>query len=101
MLANPVAFWEKCKAELCAWRMRVKNVEEPTPEIVNEVLLLLKEQFQEHGKDMCKDYKLPEPTGKLLGEKREVAREKNYDTEAMTELVNLNTVVKLLELGII
>ena len=37
-----------------------------------------------------KDYKLPEPTGKLLEEKREVAREKNYDTEAMAELVNLN-----------
>ena len=90
MPANPVALWEMCKPELCAWRMKLKNVEEPTPEIINEVLLLMRAQFAEHGKDMVVDYKLPEPTGSLTKQKREVSRELDYDVEEMAKLAKEN-----------
>ena len=90
MPANPIALWEMCKPELCAWRMKLKNVEEPTPEIINEVLLLMRAQFAEHGKDMVVDYKLPEPTGSLTKQKREVSRELDYDVEEMAKLAKEN-----------
>ena len=90
MPANPLALWEMCKPELCAWRMKLKNVDEPTPEIINEVLLLMRAQFAEHGKDMVVDYKLPEPTGSLMKQKREVSRELDYNMEEMAKLAKDN-----------
>ena len=90
MPANPLALWEMCKPELCAWRMKLKNVDEPTPEIINEVLLMMRAQFAEHGKDMVIDYKLPEPTGSLMKQKREVSRELDYDKEEMAKLAKDN-----------
>ena len=86
MPANPVALWEMCKPELCAWRMKLKNVEEPTCEIINEVLLLMRAQFAEHGKDMVVDSKLPAPTGSLMKQKREVSLELDYDIEEMAKI---------------
>ena len=90
MPANPVALCEICKPELCAWRMKLKNVEEPTPEIINVVLLLMRAQFAEHGKDMVVDYKLPTPTGSLMKQKREVSRELDYDIEEMAKVAKEN-----------
>ena len=78
------------KPELCAWRMKLKNVEEPTPEIINEVLLLMRAQFAEHGKDMVVDYNLPEPMGRLMKQKREVSRELDYNMDEMAKLAKDN-----------
>ena len=70
--------------------MKLKNVDEPTPEIINEVLLLMRAQFAEHGKDMVADYKLPEPTGSLTKVKREVSRELDYNPQEMAKLAATN-----------
>ena len=66
--------------------MKLKNLDEPTPENINEVLLLMRAQFAEHGKDMVADYKLPEPTGSLTKVKREVSRELDYNPQEMAKL---------------
>ena len=71
-------------------RMKQKNVDEPTPEIINEVLLLLRVLFEEHGKNMSKDYMLPEPTGQLSMERREVAEELDYNQDDLAQVADIN-----------
>ena len=91
MPANANAFWEKYKEELCSWRMHLKKVDDPTPEIINEVLLKIQALFEEQGKDMTsQDYKLPAPTGQLTVEKREVAQELDYNHDELAEITNRN-----------
>ena len=91
MPSNPLALWEKFKIELCAWRMREKNVDEPTPAIVNEILLELRALFQDHGKVMSSaEFNLPEPTGQLTKEMREVAQELDYDQENLAQQADEN-----------
>ena len=91
MPSNPLALWEKYKDDLCSWRMKQKNVEEPTPEIVNEILLELRALFQVHGKNMSSDeFRLPEPTGQLTKDKREVAQELDYDCQELAQVADEN-----------
>ena len=91
MPANANAFWEKYKEELCSWRMHLKKVDDPTPEIINEVLLKIQALFEEQGKDMTsQDYKLPAPTGRLTVEKREVAQELDYNHDELAEVTHRN-----------
>ena len=91
MPSNPLALWEKYKEELCSWRMKQENVTEPTPKIVNEILLELQALFQDHGKIMSSaEFNLPEPTGQLTKEKREVAQELDYDQDDLARLADDN-----------
>ena len=91
MPSNPLALWEKYKEELCSWRMKQENVTEPTPKIVNEILLELRALFQDHGKIMSSaEFNLPEPTGQLTKEKREVAQELDYDQDDLAHLADDN-----------
>ena len=91
MPSNPLALWEKYKKDLCSWRMRQKNVAEPTPAIVNEILLELRALFQDHGKVMSSsEFNLPEPTGQLTKEKREVAQELDYDQYDLAQQADEN-----------
>ena len=90
MPTDPLTFWEKYKNELCSWRTRSQKLDEPTPEIINDVLLLLRDMFEQHGKNMSVDFNLPEPTGQLSVERREVANELAYNTDDMKAVVAKN-----------
>ena len=91
MPSNPLALWEKYKGDLCSWRMKQENVDEPTPEIINDILLQLRALFQDHGKNMSSDeFKLPEPSGELTKEKREVALELDYDCQELAQVADEN-----------
>ena len=90
MPSNPLSFWEKYKNELCSWRMKEKKLDEPSPQIINDILLELQALFQDHGKNMSQDFLLPKPTGQLTKEKREVAQEMDYDSEDLEQMVDEN-----------
>ena len=71
--------------------MKQNNVDEPTPEIINQILLELRALFQDHGKSMSSDeFKLPEPIGELTKEKREVAQELDYDCQELAQVADEN-----------
>ena len=71
--------------------MKEKNVDEPTPEIVNGILLELRALFQDHGKNMSSDkFRLPEPTGELTKEKREFVQELDYDCQEIAQIADEN-----------
>ena len=51
---NPWELFTKFQKDLCADQMReVPNMKEPTPEMINNVLLEMKEIFQEQDEDMA------------------------------------------------
>ena len=71
--------------------MHQQKVYDPTPQIINEVLLKIQALFEEQGKDMTsQDYKLPAPTGQLTVEKREVAQELDYNHDELAEITYRN-----------
>ena len=59
--------------------------------MINGILLELRSLFQDHGKNMSSDeFKLPEPTGELTKDKREVAQELNYDCQELAQVADEN-----------
>ena len=67
MPSDPAALFEKFRNNMC--EDYIKNVEkkeglillEPTEEMINKALLHLQDMFEAAGKDMVKDYNLPQP----------------------------------------
>ena len=70
--------------------MKEKKLDEPTPKMINDILLELQALFQDHGKNMSQDFLLPKPTGQLTKEKREVAQEMDYDQDDLEQIADEN-----------
>ena len=89
MAADAWAMFQKFKNELCSVQMYHQNLDEPTDEIVNEVLLELMELFEEQDKNMS-DFigadNMPKnvPKEKLLP--KELRCEIEFDQEVQAEI---------------
>ena len=75
MPASPLNLWIKYKKDLCADLMKKNNVEEPTEDILNEVLLELQQMFEQQDKNMVLDFNLPKPIPNPNKENNQVPRE--------------------------
>ena len=100
MPANPLNLWNKYQNDLCSEFMKRNNVEEPSEDILNEVLLELDYLFKQQDKDMVLDFGLPKPipnSNKIINEEpREIQEELDYpeDILAMETLDNEATLNK-------
>ena len=81
---DPWGLFKKFEKELCATEMYKANVNEPTPEIINKVLLELVKMFQDQDKDMA-DFigvdNMPKNLPKEKQEAREILEETDFDLE--------------------
>ena len=80
--------------ELCWDLMQRNRLEEPTEAMVNNVLLELKDVFQQAGKEIAKDLQLPEIDMSNCelehGKPREIREELDYFHEELAEEVRSN-----------
>ena len=90
--ADPWAIFQEFKVELCSRACRKKNVDvnAPTDEIINDVLLELKELFEKQNANM-EDYITAAnmPTPKPKGAK-DLLIETNFDPEILAEIASTN-----------
>lgn len=88
--ADPWAIFQEFKMELCSRACHRKNVKEPTDEIINDVLLELKELFEKQNANM-EDYITAAnmPTPKPKGAK-DLLIETNFDPEILAEIASTN-----------
>ena len=85
---NPKKLYEDFKEKLCEDLTKKKyGLEEPTDFIINECLLELQAMFADQGKDMVKDFKLPQPKAMKETDKipKEILEETNYDQEKLKD----------------
>ncbi len=89
--ADPRGFWQKHQALLCEDLLHRDGLHEPNESILNEVLLELEEHVQRNGLDL-ENFNLPKPNKSLIKERipREIREETNYDTSALTAIVQEN-----------
>ena len=89
MPVDPLSLWEEFKVELCRDYMQPNKLSEPTPEMVNKVLLELQDIFAAAGIDMVKQFNLPcptKPTGPAgKGEAKEIQVELDYSAQELAE----------------
>ena len=94
MVANPNEIFDAFKVELCEDYMHHAGVTEPTEEIVNQVLLDLKELFAQCGADMAETTNLPEPrvmSQQLMNENpREVQDELDLCVPELADMAECN-----------
>ena len=84
---DPLSLWEEFKVELCRDYMQPNKLSEPTPEMVNKVLLELQDIFAAAGIDIVKQFHLPCPTKPTCpagkGEAKEIQVELDYSAQEL------------------
>ena len=89
MPSDAWSLFQKFKKELCASEMYKANVDEPTPEIINNVLLELMKMFQHQDKDMAEIIgvgNMPKNLPKEKQEPREILEETDFDLEEQARI---------------
>ena len=96
MAASPWTIFQKFKSELCSDQMYKANVNGPTEEMINNVLLELKILFEYQDKDMA-DFigkeNMPIEVSKEKAEAQEYQAEIDYNTEMESEKAEKNIVM--------
>ena len=90
---NPWELFTKFQKDLCADQMRNPDVKEPTPEMINNVLLEMKEIFQEQDEDMAfyfGDANMPTDVPKEKSVPQDYQCEVDYDLAAEIEKAETN-----------
>ena len=89
MPADPFALFQKFKKELCSKLMYEAKVNEPTPAMVNAVLLELQVLFEKQDKNM-KDFigakNMPDQVNKPKYDPKELRSETDYDPEVQAAM---------------
>ena len=84
MAADPWSLFQKFKKELCSNLMYPAKLDEPTEDMVNEVLLELQSLFLKHDQNIKNFFKaehLPDPVKKIKHDPKELKQETDYDPE--------------------